>query len=302
MTPYDRVTAGLRDLHMRHRGTNWQCPTHDDHHPSLSVSKSTTEDGDPTVLLKCHAGCSTTEDILPALGLQPADLYPGTNRGQGELFAKARYSPVGIDIYKRMPPGAERSFSVASALGRYVSRFGGRGRVTSQRQIAAVVVESKHRRLVVEQLGIKSGTLRNEILKWRQWGIAHKCSTAVLALLVRLPEDDRCPYCSASLPDDVRVPEASVPDDATDPSTSLIDDALRHDQKTTHPGFSKELIRPTKASVPKRHIGIESARRMTDPNLLTELGVSGDPDPLAGVRALELLQADKERREARTPR
>lgn len=45
------------------------CPAHDDRNPSLSV---TAVPG--SVLLRCHAGCATT-DVLTALGLRPADLY-----------------------------------------------------------------------------------------------------------------------------------------------------------------------------------------------------------------------------------
>lgn len=46
-----------------------QCPAHDDNKPSLSVSQ-----GDKGVLLHCFAGCST-DAILSALGLTPADLF-----------------------------------------------------------------------------------------------------------------------------------------------------------------------------------------------------------------------------------
>jgi hypothetical protein len=46
------------------------CPAHDDHEPSLSISR--TNDG--TILLFCHAGCST-DDILGRLDLQGHDLF-----------------------------------------------------------------------------------------------------------------------------------------------------------------------------------------------------------------------------------
>ena len=48
-----------------------RCPAHDDHNPSLSITKN--DDGH--VLLHCHAGCSTTA-ILGAMGLSMADLFP----------------------------------------------------------------------------------------------------------------------------------------------------------------------------------------------------------------------------------
>lgn len=46
------------------------CPHHKDKHPSLAI----TEKGD-TVLIKCWAGCDTA-DVLAAIGLTLADLYP----------------------------------------------------------------------------------------------------------------------------------------------------------------------------------------------------------------------------------
>lgn len=48
-----------------------RCPAHDDRHPSLSVS----EGKDGRILLHCWAGC-TTGDVLAALGLTWADLFP----------------------------------------------------------------------------------------------------------------------------------------------------------------------------------------------------------------------------------
>jgi hypothetical protein len=47
------------------------CPAHDDRNPSLSVTVAS----DGRVLLNCHAGCKT-EDIVKALGLTLADLFP----------------------------------------------------------------------------------------------------------------------------------------------------------------------------------------------------------------------------------
>lgn len=48
-----------------------RCPAHDDHKPSLSIGQG--EDG--RVLIHCHAGCSPA-DVLAAVGLRPADLFP----------------------------------------------------------------------------------------------------------------------------------------------------------------------------------------------------------------------------------
>jgi len=47
------------------------CPAHDDRRPSLGVR----ELDDGRLLVRCYAGCAT-EDILNALDLEFADLYP----------------------------------------------------------------------------------------------------------------------------------------------------------------------------------------------------------------------------------
>lgn len=59
-----------------------QCPTHDDHDPSLHVNRN----ADGSIWLKCWAGCSK-EGILAALGLEWRDLWDGSQfdagRGRG---------------------------------------------------------------------------------------------------------------------------------------------------------------------------------------------------------------------------
>ena len=48
-----------------------KCPAHEDRSPSLSIA----EGRDERVLLRCWAGCRT-EEVVAALGLQLADLFP----------------------------------------------------------------------------------------------------------------------------------------------------------------------------------------------------------------------------------
>ena len=76
MTPIETVVARLGDS-VRRSGAGWigRCPAHDDRAPSLSA----TEGDDGRVLLHCHAGCSP-EDVVAALGLTMADLFPGESR------------------------------------------------------------------------------------------------------------------------------------------------------------------------------------------------------------------------------
>jgi hypothetical protein len=195
MSPYERVIAALKARGSRRSGGNWQCPAHADRTPSLSVTDSVDlGTGHGTVLVHCHAGCSV-DDVLAALGLEPSDLFAGN--GQGELFPASKFSPVGLDILRKLPPGSERSFFVASAFGRRVDRHGGRTHTARQREIGAVIVEAKHRRAIERELGIRADVLRQHISRWKAWGVAHACSTTVLTIFVR--ELAACPVCKVWL-------------------------------------------------------------------------------------------------------
>src|SRR5437763_671245 len=71
----EKILSGLK--HVRKSGTGgWNacCPAHHDRHPSLSIRLG--KEG--RILLKCHAGC-TVEQILEAIGLTLADLFPATS-------------------------------------------------------------------------------------------------------------------------------------------------------------------------------------------------------------------------------
>jgi putative DNA primase/helicase len=72
LSPMDKITARLEV-----KNKMACCPAHNDKNPSLSV----TEGDDGRVLLKCHAGCRT-EDIVDALGLSMADLFPSDGKRQ----------------------------------------------------------------------------------------------------------------------------------------------------------------------------------------------------------------------------
>jgi hypothetical protein len=73
MTPFENLLARLPGARRAGNGWSARCPAHDDRRASLSIA----EGGDGTVLLKCHAGCSTAA-VLAAVGLSPRDLFPAT--------------------------------------------------------------------------------------------------------------------------------------------------------------------------------------------------------------------------------
>ena len=73
--PLPRLIARLEERGCRGRGANWECPAHDDDHPSLSVARGR----NGGVVLHRHTGC-LTEDVLAALELTWADLFAAESR------------------------------------------------------------------------------------------------------------------------------------------------------------------------------------------------------------------------------
>lgn len=81
MKPADKVLSCLDKV--RQVKTNcWLalCPAHADKNPSLQITE--TEDG--TLLVKCWAGCTTTE-ITRAASLEMRDLFPGNKDSNTHL-------------------------------------------------------------------------------------------------------------------------------------------------------------------------------------------------------------------------
>ena len=91
--PLHRLIARLEELGYRGRGANWQCPAHDDEHPSLSIAPA--DETTVSCCSHCHAGCRT-ETILAALAWTWADLFPPEKQNRvrgpatGRRAARAR--------------------------------------------------------------------------------------------------------------------------------------------------------------------------------------------------------------------
>src|SRR5579883_3283881 len=79
----ERVVDALteRGCRPRRRGGAWSatCPSHDDRVASLAVA----EGNDGRALLRCHAGCATS-DVLGQLGLRLGDLFDAPNGTRGD--------------------------------------------------------------------------------------------------------------------------------------------------------------------------------------------------------------------------
>ena len=71
-TPIDRVLRCLDKIQKRQDG-QWsaRCPSHQDSRPSLSICQNP----DGAVLIHCFGGCTVT-DVVAAMGMELADLYP----------------------------------------------------------------------------------------------------------------------------------------------------------------------------------------------------------------------------------
>lgn len=87
-TAYERVTRALAEV-TRWQPPNdkgdWLCPAHNDRSPSLSVNR-----GNKGVVLKCQAGCDTTE-ILRRLNLSMSDLFDEERNGKPDIVATYDY-------------------------------------------------------------------------------------------------------------------------------------------------------------------------------------------------------------------
>ena len=108
--PMLRVLNALGDADCRPRrsgaGYSARCPAHEDSKPSLSVSEG--EDG--RVLLKCQAGC-TVADVMAALGLSMADLFPPKGRDSAaEIVAVYDYADETGELVFQVVRYASKAF------------------------------------------------------------------------------------------------------------------------------------------------------------------------------------------------
>lgn len=89
-SPVDRLLARLERVKTTGPGRwNARCPAHNDKSPSLAIR----ELGDGRVLLHCFTGCSTA-DVLAAVGLEFADLYPAHSWAIGHANPERRPFPA----------------------------------------------------------------------------------------------------------------------------------------------------------------------------------------------------------------
>lgn len=83
---YEEFLSRLEGVHRSGNQASARCPAHEDKTASLSVSTG----NDGKILLTCHAGC-TPGEIVRAMGLELADLFPEKRESGGRWEAVAHY-------------------------------------------------------------------------------------------------------------------------------------------------------------------------------------------------------------------
>jgi DNA primase len=80
------LLAQLKKVQQKGKG-QWMacCPAHEDKSPSLAIK----ENHDGRILVKCFAGCGAA-DVVHAVGLTLADLFPDGNQHEMRPFAFAQ--------------------------------------------------------------------------------------------------------------------------------------------------------------------------------------------------------------------
>lgn len=183
MNPYEKAIAALKHGGFL-RGGKPLCPTcPPSKRRGFKVTEEKTAAGIATVLFHCFRGCDTLTEIVPALGLDPADLYDGGLR-QEALFEKDRFCPITLLGWKALPPSVSRTFGIAASIGYFATPRSPFRLLRSPEQWAAVRREA----------GIRDRLLREHVTKWIACEMAHRCYERGVLALYRGPLE-RCPNC-----------------------------------------------------------------------------------------------------------
>lgn len=174
-----------------------RCPAHDDQTASLSVTEGT----DGRILLHCHANCET-RNILTALALDMADLFPPKDRGglgeptaiydyrdeRGELVYQSLRFPLKQDgkktfLQRRPNPG-----------GGWVWKMDGVRRTVYhldkiQGKEAVIIVEGEKDADRLWALGLPATTNSGGAGKWRD-ELTAQLTAAGVKRVVMLPDND----------------------------------------------------------------------------------------------------------------
>lgn len=184
MSPYEQVVAALKHGGFMKAGKPI-CPTcPPTKRRGFEVTEVKATAGRPaTVLLCCFRGCDTLTDIVPALGLDPSELYDGGMR-QEVLFDRERYCSVTVRGFKALPESSARTFGIAFGIGSFTTPLSPYRLLRSPRAWEAVRVEA----------GITARAVRKDVAIWCDRMMAHRCEDRGILALYRGPLE-RCPCC-----------------------------------------------------------------------------------------------------------
>jgi hypothetical protein len=246
LTPHDRVIMALA---ASPRGPR-RCPScPDGKFGGFKVSEAKTRDGAPTVLLHCHREC-TVEEVLGALGLDPADLF--SSNGQTELFDGRKFAIVELEGWLALPPSSARSFGIAGACGQFVTAARSAAAIRGSGKVLGYYLDAKRARTARELCEITPGAWRLTVFQWKRVKMAHRCppSQGGVLSLFRRPEE-RCPNCGESVsPDKRRVLSSQTPGSSVSPELGTkalaLTNASRSYQSPEGAGHAEEA--PTEAA------------------------------------------------------
>jgi len=184
VSPYEQVVAALKHTGFMKAGKPI-CPTCP---PSKRRGFEVTEvkatpSRPASVLVHCFRNCDTLNEIVPALGLDPAELYDGGMR-QEVLFDRERYCNVTVRGFKALPESSARTFGIAFGIGSFSTPLSPYRYLRTPKAWEAVRVEA----------GISARAVRKDVETWCDRMMAHRCEERGFLAMYRGPLE-RCPCC-----------------------------------------------------------------------------------------------------------
>lgn len=117
------------------------------------------------------------------------------DREQPRLFNPARYSPVSVAIWQKLPPSNARAFAIASALGSIRDGSGSSDNLRAGKDAAGVLVTPKRLPAILVAIGINRRQWRSHVRDWEERYVAHRCDRGSVCLFTR-PTLLDCPVCN----------------------------------------------------------------------------------------------------------
>jgi hypothetical protein len=203
-----------------------------------------------------------------------------TDDEQLELFHLDRSSPASVAALLRLPEANARSFSIASALGRFFDHDGSFKEVRSLKEIGGSFIGPKQRGRVLQALNVKERRWQELVTDWEGRYVAHRCGPGGVALFAK-PLLESCPTCNAyiEITDTPPNPSARRKRTSTAPQSAGV---LRSKRTNTAPGSAPTL----------RLSGTKPTPPISGDLLRDREGIGDSYD---GIKAREYLQEDSKR-------